>query len=209
MLTESSHAETNTFFCRITFIFFEGFMIFKVRLVSVYICFISARMSMYRPHWIPDAQHWSSMPTTTTPSRVTPPGSNSPPKDHELPPPPPASSSSSSVSTTGAGTKLETNYESLNHPPTSSAGEEATKDVVKAEAESVKPLHTNYSDYYSHYNPHNDLSSAFINCNSSNSVRSVNNHHSAASPVSAGGGSSSSRPSSSSKSAKNRPNAGT
>ena len=128
-------------------------------------------------------------------------------------------------------TKLETNYESLSnnhHPPTStpsgtsSSGgggpqneNEASKEV-KSEAESVnstvKPIH-NYPDYYQqHYgNPHNDLSSAFINCKQSadafNRSSVVNNHHptqsaSSAPPCSA-------RPSNSnSKSNKNRPNSG-
>jgi len=167
----------------------------------------AARMSMYRPHWIPDAQHWSaSSPTMqpappATPSRValTPPGSHTPPKDHELPPqpPPPASSSSSSVST-----KLETNYESLSnnhHPPTStpsgpgSGGPHSeehiqqAKESIKSEAETiqnstVKPIH-NYPDYYQqHYgNPHHDLSSAFINCKQtadfSRSSAAITNNH--------------------------------
>ena len=156
-------------------------------------------MSMYRPHWIPDAQHWSTMPATTratlSPPALGPGLSQSPPKDNNVHPdlPPPASSSSSSVSTTASNlpggssgqqqqsTKCENNsYESLNHPNSQPNQAEnrpsESKEVVKAESADnglVKPQPHSYSDYYSqHYNPHNDLGSAFINCNSANSVRS-------------------------------------
>ena len=177
-------------------------------------------MSMYRPHWIPDTHNWSSPMSTatgTTPSRSTPPGSHSPPKEHDLPPsgsaPPPASSSSSSVST-----KLETNYESLSNNHEIPTNSDETAKEVKAEAESAaaaaaaaaaaSAIKHNYSDYYQqHYNPHNDLSSAFINCNSASSsgARSASNlHPQSVSAASVG----SARPSANSKSNKNRPNAG-
>ena len=117
------------------------------------------------------------------------------------------------------------------HPPTSTPSgtsgsggggpqnenEVSNKEVIKSEGadnvnSTVKPIH-NYPDYYQqHYgNPHNDLSSAFINCKQSadafNRSSVVNNHHptqsaSSAPPCSA-------RPSNSnSKSNKNRPNSG-
>ena len=121
-------------------------------------------------------------------------------------------------------TKLETNYESLSnnhHPPTSTANSgggaggtgqsEADAKEVKSEAEStVKSLPHNYPDYYQqHYgNPHNDLSSAFINCKQTadfNRSSAPNNHH----PQSGAGSAAQARPTNSnSKSNKNRPNSG-
>jgi len=169
----------------------------------------AARMSMYRPHWIPESQHWSVPPTSTpvtpTTSRTPPTLSgsagghppSSPPKEHE-----PSSSSASSVST-----KLEANYESLNnhHQPQDEA---ITKDVVKAEDLKPPPAPAglqNYQDYYYHSSAmsnssaaaHNDLSSALVNCNSASTASSLVRSPQNAQPP---------RPNSS-KSNKNRPNA--
>lgn len=187
----------------------------------------AARMSMYRPHWIPESHNWTTPMSTgssTTPTRATPPGSHSPPKEHEIPPPVTAGVPSSSPltqpppvsSATSVNPKIENNYESLNHqqPPMTSSNpdenEAVSKESIKAEAESAAQasIKHNYTDYYQqHYNPHHDLSSAFINCGSagSNPVRSNNLHPQSAVSAAASVGSAA-RPSNNPKSNKNRPN---
>ena len=104
-------------------------------------------------------------------------------------------------------TKLEANYESLNnhHQPQQ---DEATKDVVKAEdLKPPAPALQNYQDYYYHSSamsnstvaPHNDLSSALVNCNSASTASSLVRSPQNAQPP---------RPNSSKSNNKNRPNAG-
>merc|ERR1719360_323845 len=88
--------------------------------------------------------------------------------------------------------------------------EAVSKESIKAEAESAAQasIKHNYTDYYQqHYNPHHDLSSAFINCGSagSNPVRSNNLHPQSAVSAAASVGSAA-RPSNNPKSNKNRPN---
>ena len=158
-------------------------------------------MSMYRPHWIPESQHWSTAPPTSlpgpaTPSRSSPSLSGSgqphpsstPPKDHDQIPP---SAGSTSTASSGSTTKLEANYESLNNHSVDEA-----KEAVKAES---YPDYYGQQQHYGHHSPHNDLSaSAFINCNPATtaSVRTPSQPPNSRTPQS------------SSKSSKNRPNAG-
>ena len=70
-------------------------------------CITAARMSMYRPHWMPETQHWSAVPPSTTP--VTPTSSRTPPTLSNsgggqclTPPPKEIEPTSSSAASTGS-----------------------------------------------------------------------------------------------------------
>lgn len=163
-------------------------------------------MSMYRPHWIPETQHWSSPAASSTAAPVSssrlqnlsPPlvGQQQPPsppkeagghnnhQQHELPP----SSSSSSEST-------KNDFEILE----AAASNSEVKDV-KPHADDLKNYQTPTHAYYQqHYGVHNDLSSsnstAFSTFNPATTASTVRSNPRPASSSAGGPKSNKNRPS--------------